>query len=107
MNLKNSKCVPYEGGTKPLSVKEAKKYLKDAKGWRLEKKNITLDKKFNDFKEAIRFVNKVANIAEKQGHHPDISLHNWNQVRLTLSTHAIGGLSINDFIVAAKINSVK
>lgn len=90
-----------------MSVKESKKYLKDAKGWRLEKKSIVLDRKFKNFKDAMHFVSKVADIAENQGHHPDIFLHNWNQVRLTLSTHAIKGLSINDFIVAAKINSLK
>jgi 4a-hydroxytetrahydrobiopterin dehydratase len=107
MDLKNHRCVPCEGGTKPMSAGEAKKYLKSAKGWKLEKGSIILDKKFKDFKAAMLFIKKVGDIAEDQGHHPDIYLHDWNNVKLTLSTHAIKGLSINDFIVAAKINSIK
>lgn len=54
----------------------------------------------------MEFVNKVANLAEKEGHHPDIFLHNWNKVTLTLSTHSIKGLSSNDFVMASKIDSI-
>jgi len=106
MDLKSKKCKPCEGGTKPMNSKEAKSHLKFAKGWALEKNEISANMKFKDFKGSIAFVGKVAKIAEQEGHHPDISIHDWNQVRLTLSTHAIGGLSINDFIVAAKINAL-
>ena len=59
--------------------------------------------RFRDFKEAMRFVNRVAELAESEGHHPDIYV-SWNRVRLSLTTHAIGGLSDNDFILAAKID---
>ena len=104
MDLKKSRCIPCEGGMKPMSKKEASMYIKQVKGWKLEGNTISKDIKFKDFKEAIKFIRKVAGIAEKEGHHPDIFLHDWNQVRLTLSTHAIKGLSMNDFIVAAKIN---
>jgi len=106
MELKNRRCIPCEGGTKPLSKKEATNYLRSTTGWKLEKGSIITNKKFKNFKEAMTFIKKVADIAEKQSHHPDIYLHDWNQVKLTLSTHAINGLSINDFIMAAKINSI-
>ena len=59
--------------------------------------------RFRDFKEAMRFVNRVAELAESEGHHPDIYV-SWNRVRLSLTTHSIGGLSDNDFILAAKID---
>jgi 4a-hydroxytetrahydrobiopterin dehydratase len=77
-------------------------------GWVLdaEGKKISRDFVFKDFKEAMVFVNKVADIAEKEGHHPDIAIW-WNKVKLELSTHAIGGLSTNDFIVAAKVNALR
>jgi 4a-hydroxytetrahydrobiopterin dehydratase len=106
MDLKSKKCKPCEGGTKPFSKKEATKYLKFVPGWKLSGKMISIDKKFKNFGEAMSFVNKVAKIAQGEGHHPDIYLHDWNQVKLTLSTHAIKGLSINDFIVAAKVNNL-
>ena len=70
------------------------------------KKEIQKNFEFNDFKSAMKFVRRVADIVESEGHHPDIFIHDWNEVRLTLSTHAIAGLSENDFIVAAKINKI-
>jgi 4a-hydroxytetrahydrobiopterin dehydratase len=106
MDLKRKKCKPCEGGTKPMNKKTASKYIKFANGWKLGNNQISINKKFKNFKEAISFTNKVAVIAESEGHHPNIYLHDWNQVRLTLSTHAIKGLSINDFIVAAKVNAL-
>ncbi len=89
-----------------MNKEEALRYMKYANGWALRKNGIYMDMKFKDFAEAMRFINRVASAAEKEGHHPDILLHDWNKVRLTLSTHAIKGLSINDFILAAKINSI-
>jgi 4a-hydroxytetrahydrobiopterin dehydratase len=76
-------------------------------GWTLDEegKVITRLFEFKHFKGAMEFVNKVAEIAEKEGHHPDISI-SWNKVRLDLSTHAIGGLSTNDFVLASKINTL-
>ena len=81
--------------------------MKQVAGWTLdgEGKKITRDFLFKDFKEAMVFVNKVGDIAESEGHHPDIALW-WNKVRLDLSTHAIGGLSTNDFVIAAKVNAL-
>ncbi|MBI4098792.1 MAG: 4a-hydroxytetrahydrobiopterin dehydratase, partial [Candidatus Magasanikbacteria bacterium] len=81
--------------------------LRDVYEWSAdaEYKKIERVFKFKDFKEAMVFVNHVADIAEAEGHHPDITI-NWNKVALSLSTHSIGGLSENDFIVAAKINAL-
>ena len=100
------KCIPCEGGMLPLAKEEVKSLLSRVSGWSVngEFKKISRDFKFKNFKEAMEFVNKVAGLAESEGHHPDIYIHDWNQVRLDLSTHAIGGLSENDFIMAAKIN---
>jgi 4a-hydroxytetrahydrobiopterin dehydratase len=106
MDLKRKRCKPCEGGTKPMGKGEAQKYLKMASGWKLYKNSIYKEMKFKDFNNAMGFINRVAKIAEREGHHPDIYLHGWNNVRLTLKTHAIGGLSINDFILAAKINGI-
>lgn len=91
----------------PLSASEIKKYLPEVPGWQvLDIKKIVKSFKFKDFKTAMEFVNKVADLAEQESHHPDILVHGWNKVRFELSTHAIGGLSENDFILAAKINAL-
>ena len=90
---------------KPLTRAQFEKYLPQVPSWTVvEDKKIEKDFKFKDFKEALSFVNRVGAIAEKENHHPDINLHNWNKVKITLSTHAIKGLSDNDFIMAAKID---
>ncbi|MFQ5951383.1 MAG: 4a-hydroxytetrahydrobiopterin dehydratase [Candidatus Geothermarchaeales archaeon] len=83
---------------------EALSYLKQVDGWRLEGASITKDLRFRNFREALDLVVRVGEIAEEEGHHPDMLIHSWNRVRFTLSTHVIRGLSENDFILAAKIN---
>ncbi|MEK7080933.1 MAG: 4a-hydroxytetrahydrobiopterin dehydratase [Patescibacteria group bacterium] len=117
-NLLNKKCVPCEGGVPPLGHEEILKYLNQVPGWKLvEDKNPNVQKfgvgakiskefKFKDFIGAINFINNVAEIAESEGHHPDIHIH-YNKVLLELFTHAVGGLSENDFILAAKIDAMK
>jgi 4a-hydroxytetrahydrobiopterin dehydratase len=100
------KCKPCEGGTKKMQMSAARRYMPMVEGWKLCRDMISRQLKFKDFKEAVRFVNRVAVLAEKEGHHPDITIHSWNRVRLHLYTHAIGGLSQNDFIMAAKINKM-
>ena len=107
MSLTDKKCAPCEGGTPPLARERVEELLRETPEWGVnaECKEISRVFKFKDFKEAMIFVNKVAEIAEAEGHHPDITI-NWNKVSLALSTHSIGGLSENDFIVAAKINSI-
>jgi len=105
-DLAKKHCIPCEAGTPPLKAEAISKYLADIPGWQvLENKKLTKEFKFKDFREAMEFVNKAAEIAESEGHHPDIYIF-YNLVKLTLFTHAIGGLSENDFILAAKINSI-
>ncbi|MCL4405668.1 MAG: 4a-hydroxytetrahydrobiopterin dehydratase [Firmicutes bacterium] len=81
-------------------------YLKDLPGW-VSDNAIMIRKefKFKDFKQAMSFVNKIADVAEAEGHHPDIYIF-YSMVRIELTTHAIGGLSENDFILATKINNL-
>ncbi len=105
-NLVNKKCVPCEGDTLPVSEKYAREKLTEIGGpWTLVGAQLIAAYSFKDFKEAFAFVSKVADIAEQEGHHPDISV-SYNRVELILTTHAIGGLSENDFIMAAKINTL-
>lgn len=107
MNLTSQKCFSCEGGTKPLTKSEYQQYLDAIVGWNVVgEKQIEKDFKFKNFKEALSFVNKVGEIAEREGHHPDIFLHSWRKVKISLMTHAIGGLSINDFILAAKTDQL-
>ncbi|OHA68641.1 MAG: 4a-hydroxytetrahydrobiopterin dehydratase [Candidatus Wildermuthbacteria bacterium RIFCSPLOWO2_01_FULL_47_18] len=104
MALTDKKCVPCEGGVQPFTESQINDYLAQLKTeWEVVAFiKIKKQFKFKDFKEAMAFVNKIAEIAEKEGHHPDITI-NYNRVTIELSTHSIGGLSENDFILAAKI----
>lgn len=106
--LTDRHCVPCEGGTVPLKGAGIEEYYQALSGWSVEEER-SLAKMYQckDFAEALAFVNAIGEIAEAEGHHPDIDLFGWNKVALTLSTHAIGGLSVNDFILAAKIDAMK
>lgn len=103
-DLKNKKCVPCERGTPPLTREEIEDFQKQLKlDWEIvENLKIKHDFRFKNFKEAISFVNKVADTAEKEQHHPNIKIF-YNKVIIELSTYAILGLSENDFILASKI----
>lgn len=106
-SLIKKKCVPCsKKGMKPMEKAEAQDYTDESYGWTLgeDAKKISKEYKFQDFIGAINFVDRVADIAEEEGHHPDIHI-NYNKVLLELTTHAIGGLSTNDFILAAKIDT--
>ena len=106
--LATKMCVPCEGGDKPLAPTAAEAYLVQVPGWRLrsgETLKIARKLKFKDFAGAMKFVDRVAELAESEGHHPDICV-SWNRVTLELVTHAIDGLSENDFIMAAKVNAL-
>jgi len=105
--LIGQKCVPCEGGTPPLMSRQIRGYIKQlSDGWEvIDGKNLKNRVKFKNFRESMVFVNQVANIAEEEDHHPDITI-NYNRVTIELTTHAIGGLSKNDFIVAAKIDKL-
>ena len=107
-DLLNKKCVPCEGGVAPFDISEIHKYQKKVDGWKIIKnqKNIySLEKKiiFKNFVESQNFVNEVGRISEEEGHHPDISF-GWGYAKISITTHAIEGLSENDFILAAKID---
>lgn len=107
MNLSQKRCIPCEVGGVPLTPEEAQVFLRDIKGWEVDKESKKISKNFSfkNFVEAMDFVNKVADISESEGHHPDIKI-SWNKVSLELTTHAIKGLSENDFILAAKIDMI-
>lgn len=101
------KCVPCEGGVKPIPPREARKLLAKLQDWELVKGK-ALRKRLSmlDFPAAIEFIHDVAQTAESEGHHPDLHLTGYRNLAIELSTHAIGGLSMNDFILAAKIDAL-
>ncbi len=106
-NLSSQKCVPCEGGVSPLKGEELDRLKsqldEEAPGWQLrDPKHLEKTFEFPDFKTALEFVNTIGKIAESEGHHPNIEL-GWGFVRVLLWTHAIDGLSDNDFFLAAKI----
>jgi len=107
VNLENKHCKPCEGGVCPLDEPLSIRHLDQLPGWQLtgDKKGIKRMLKFKDFSATISFINAMANMSEQQGHHPDFSA-GYNYCDVSYTTHAIGGLSENDFICAAKINSL-
>ncbi len=108
--LAKKACVACSGGLPPLGAGEISAFLKQVPGWTLISEGgiskIERTFAFNNFKEAVAFVNDVAGVAEAEGHHPDILIHGFRNVRLMLYTHAIKGLHENDFIVAAKVDQL-
>lgn len=108
MDFINKKCVPCEGGMEPHSAAKVREYLEAVPGWQAdnEYKKISREFQLKDFAAAIKFINQIGEIAESEGHHPNLELFSWNHVRIVLFTHAIGGLSDNDFIIAAKVNQL-
>jgi len=103
MVLQELKCEPCQKGTPPLTGEETEQLLCDVPDWELKDERLERQFKFRDFIEALDFVVRVGEVAEEEGHHPDIHV-SYNRVRLTLTTHKIGGLSRNDFILAAKVD---
>ena len=109
-DLTKKKCVPCEGGVIPFDISEIHKYQKKVDGWDVkanEKKIYFLEKKFifKNFIDSQNFINKIGKISEEEGHHPDISF-GWGYAIIIITTHAIEGLSENDFILAAKIDQI-
>lgn len=104
----NKHCVPCEGGIPAFTPQQIQAYLPQIEAsWQVVNQvKLVRNFKFKNFGAAIKFINQVAKIAEAEGHHPNIHLTNWNQVTLELYTHKIGGLHENDFILAAKIDSL-
>ncbi len=108
MDYASKKCVPCEGGVPAFTAAQAEEALRSVKGWDARDGHQKIHKqlRFKDFKEAMKFVNAMADLAEAEGHHPDFTVH-WNTVDVTLWTHAVGGLSENDLIMAAKIDRLQ
>jgi len=106
-NLKAKNCKPCEGGVCPLDASLSKQHLEQIPGWKLSDngKSISRKFKFKDFLATISFINAMAYISEQQGHHPDFSA-GYDYCEMHYTTHAIGGLSENDFICAAKISAL-
>ena len=103
-SLASKTCVPCHGGVPPLTGPQLDELSKQVDGWRvIEEHHIAKSFLFPDFKTALEFVNRVGEIAEQQGHHPDIYLA-WGKVDITVWTHKINGLTESDFILAAKID---
>ncbi len=108
IHLSEKKCVACEGGTPALTRDEIGTYAPEVPEWNVADDALSISRgfRFKDFKEALAFVNKVGAIAEEEGHHPDIELFGYKNVRITLSTYAVKGLSENDFILGAKIDKL-
>jgi 4a-hydroxytetrahydrobiopterin dehydratase len=107
MNLAQKKCIPCSGSVKAFDRETAQKYLKELNGWDLsnDAKWIFKEFKFKNFLQALEFVNKVALVSEAEQHHPNIDF-TWGHVKISIQTHKINGLFDNDFILAAKIDSL-
>jgi 4a-hydroxytetrahydrobiopterin dehydratase len=104
--LSSKTCVPCRGGVPPLEGAELQKLLKQVPEWKvIDGHHISRTFDFPDFRQALDFVNKVGELAESQGHHPDIFL-TWGKAVITTWTHKINGLSESDFILAAKIDEL-
>jgi 4a-hydroxytetrahydrobiopterin dehydratase len=106
--LARKRCVPCDGDTERLSAARVTELLAEVPGWRAVEEGKKLERRysFRDFKAAIAFVNRMAEVAEAEQHHPDFFLHSYKRLDVWLSTHAIGGLSENDFILAAKLDEL-
>ena len=108
MDFTTKRCVPCEGGVPKMTAPQVEEGLRSLDGWDAREGATQLHKhyRFKDFKQAMAFVNALADLAEAEGHHPDFTVH-YNTVDVTLWTHAIGGLSENDLIVAAKLDTLR
>ena len=105
--LASKKCVPCKGGVPPLKGEALQTLQRQVEGWNVvEEHHLFKNFKFPDFSKALDFVNKVGAIAEEQGHHPVITLA-WGKAEITIYTHKINGLTESDFILAAKIDTIK
>ena len=106
--LASKRCVPCEGGVAKYTLSEAAAQLQTLEGWRLthDGQRIRKDWRMKSFAAALDFFAKVARLAEQEGHHPDLHLESYRNVWIEIWTHAIEGLSENDFILAAKIDQL-
>jgi 4a-hydroxytetrahydrobiopterin dehydratase len=107
MSLTQKTCTPCQGGIPPLTLGEAEALLAQAPAWQLLENGTRLERRFafQTFAAALAFVNRVGDLAEVEGHHPDITF-GWGYANVLFYTHKIGGLHENDFIMAAKVNEL-
>jgi 4a-hydroxytetrahydrobiopterin dehydratase len=104
-DLAKKKCKPCEGGTAPYGAQQAKELLRSLKGWSIEDGRLAKAYPFSNYYQTMAFVNALAWISHREDHHPDLAV-GYNQCKVTYSTHAVGGLSENDFICAAKCDAL-
>lgn len=106
--LATRKCLPCEGGVEACSLEHSRNQVKALTYWRLTEDSKWIERSitFKNFVQAISCINKISEIAEAEGHHPDLHLTGYRNLNICLSTHAIGGLSENDFILASKIDDM-
>ena len=109
-DLHEKNCIPCRGGVPPFDISEIHKYLKKVDGWEVRKNKdeyffLEKEYKFKNFIESQKFINEAGNIAEKEGHHPDITF-GWGYAKIKIFTHKINGLVESDFILAAKIDKI-
>lgn len=106
-DLASQQCVPCRGGVPPMGKDEIEKLLKELDGWEaIDEHHLNKNHQFKNFREALDFVNQVGNLAEEQGHHPDICF-GWGKVEISIWTHKIDGLTTSDFVLAAKIDKLR
>jgi len=105
--LSSMQCVPCRGGVPPLQGEEINRLITQLNGWEVVKEHhLKKNYAFSNFREALKFVNRVGELAEEQGHHPDFCF-GWGKVEITIWTHKIDGLTESDFILAAKIDKLQ
>jgi 4a-hydroxytetrahydrobiopterin dehydratase len=105
--LTQKKCSACDEKTPKLDAKRIAALMPELRDWSVENgQKLHKDLKFDDFAHAMLFVDAMAFVAEREGHHPDFTVHGWNKVRVTVWTHAVSGLSENDFILAAKLDAL-
>lgn len=104
--LSERQCVPCRGGVPPLNGDEIKGFLRQLGGWQvIDEHHLQKTYQFKDFRESLNFVNQIGELAEEQGHHPDICF-GWGKAEVTIWTHKIDGLTESDFVLAAKIDKL-
>ncbi len=104
-DLTNKNCKPCEGGVPPLTESEIQHFLKELKGWKVANNTISKTYQFKNYYETMAFVNATAWVSHREDHHPDLEV-GYNKCSVHYTTHAINGLSENDFICAAKIDAL-
>jgi len=105
-DLAERDCVPCRGGVPPMKGEEIEKLWQQLEGWQvIDEHHLQKVYRFKDFRESLEFVNRVGNLAEQQGHHPDICF-GWGKADVTIWTHKIDGLTESDFVLAAKIDKL-